>query len=72
MYRKLTVIVTSSLLIASLGMPIMPENRGEATCRSMAAGAYDAVLLSTGSTWLANGAFTAQYHMCMLPYRLGL
>jgi hypothetical protein len=72
MYRKFTVIVTSSLLIASLGMPIVPQNRGEAGCRNMAAGAYNAVLLATGSTWLADGAYTAQYHMCMIPYRLGL
>jgi hypothetical protein len=72
MYRKLTVILTSSLLIASLGMPIVPANRGEATCRGMAAGAYDAVLLSTGSTWLASGAYSFQYHACMIPYRLGL
>lgn len=72
MYRKLTVIVTSSLLIAALTMPIAQLNRGEATCRNAATGAYNAVLLSTGSTWLANGAYIAQYHMCMIPYRLGL
>ena len=72
MYRKLAVIMTSSLLIASLGMPIVPQNRGEGTCRSMASGAYDAVLLSTGSTWLASGAYAVQYEACMIPYRLGL
>ena len=72
MYRKLTAIVTSSLLIAYLATPIVPLNRPEDTCRSMAAGAYDAVLLSTGSTWLASGAYSFQYHACMIPYRLGL
>jgi hypothetical protein len=72
MYRKLATFVTSGLLIATLATPILPVNRGEGTCRSMAAGAYDAVLLSTGSTSLASGAYSAQYHMCMIPYRLGL
>ncbi len=72
MYRKLTAFIASSLLIATLSTPILPANRGESTCRSMAAGAYDAVLLSTGSTWLASGAYTLQYQACMIPYRLGL
>ena len=72
MYRKLIALIGSSLLVASLTIPVVPMNRGEATCRSMAAGAYDAVMLSTGSTWLASGAYSVQYQACMIPYRLGL
>jgi hypothetical protein len=72
MYHKLIALISSSLLVVSLTIPIVPLNRGEATCRSMAAGAYNAVLESTGSTWLANGAYYAQYEGCMIPYRLGL